>query len=209
MALQPARAPSADARRSFPLAALPQPRAAPSTAGALVAPRRLQAPGSRAATWPQQQGSGTPARKVAVHWRRRWRSRLRSALIVVGLRRAHRWCRCTAVRLVYSRTALAPVSVPVAGLALHGNVLHRASIAVPLLGLPLHRHALRQVVDRRARHPRQVLGVEGPAPRRAGVLPPQVRRAEPAAGRWRHDGAEPALTRSCSTQGPRRRCTPV
>jgi hypothetical protein len=36
-----ARAPSAVTRQSFLLAALSQPRAAPSTAGALVAPRGL------------------------------------------------------------------------------------------------------------------------------------------------------------------------
>jgi hypothetical protein len=28
------------------------------------------------------------------------------------------------------------------GLALHGNVLRRASIAIPIMGLALHRHAL-------------------------------------------------------------------
>jgi hypothetical protein len=44
MALQPARAPSASARWSFPLAVLPQPRAAPSTAPAHAAPRGLWAP---------------------------------------------------------------------------------------------------------------------------------------------------------------------
>jgi hypothetical protein len=64
------------------------------------------------------------------------------ASIVVGLRRAHRWRRCTTVRLVCSRTMLTPISIPVAGLALHGNVLRQTSIAVPLLGLPLHRYAL-------------------------------------------------------------------
>jgi hypothetical protein len=47
------------------------------------------------------------------------------------------------VRLVCSRTTLEPVSIPVAGLTLHGNVLRRASIVVSLLGLPLHMYALR------------------------------------------------------------------
>jgi hypothetical protein len=49
------------------------------------------------------------------------------------------------VRLFCSRTALAPVAIPLTGLPLHRNVLHRASIVVPLLGLPLHRHALRRL----------------------------------------------------------------
>jgi hypothetical protein len=37
---------------------------------------------------------------------------------------------------------LASAAIPVAGLALHRNVLRQASIAVPLTGLALHRHAL-------------------------------------------------------------------
>jgi hypothetical protein len=39
-----------------------------------------------------------------------------------------------AVRLIGSRTALASVVVPLAGLSLHRNILHRASIA----GLGIH-----------------------------------------------------------------------
>jgi hypothetical protein len=65
MVLWPARAPSVGARRSCPLVVLPQPRVAPSAVGALVAPRRSQALGSRAATWLQRRGSGTPAGIVA------------------------------------------------------------------------------------------------------------------------------------------------
>jgi hypothetical protein len=38
--------------------------------------------------------------------------------------------------------ALAPVSIPIAGLTLHKNILRWALIVVPLLVLPLHRHAL-------------------------------------------------------------------
>jgi hypothetical protein len=49
------------------------------------------------------------------------------------------------VRLIGSRTALAPVTVPLAGLPLHRNVLRRASITVPLSGLPLHRYTLRRL----------------------------------------------------------------
>jgi hypothetical protein len=59
-------------------------------------------------------------------------------VIVVGLRRALGWCRCATTRLVYSRSALAPVAVLLVGLTLHRNVLHRASIAIPLMGLALH-----------------------------------------------------------------------
>jgi hypothetical protein len=55
---------------------------------------------------------------------------------------AHGRCRCATARLVYSRSALALVAIPLMGLALHRNVLRRASIAVSLMGLALHRHAL-------------------------------------------------------------------
>jgi hypothetical protein len=44
--------------------------------------------------------------------------------------------------LVCSRSALAPVAVLLAGLALHRNVLCRASIAILLVGLALHQHAM-------------------------------------------------------------------
>jgi hypothetical protein len=50
--------------------------------------------------------------------------------------------RCATTRLVCSRSAFAPVAVLFAGLALHKNILHRASIAIPIMGLALHRHAL-------------------------------------------------------------------
>jgi hypothetical protein len=59
-------------------------------------------------------------------------------------------------------------------------------------------------IDRGARHPCRALGVEGPTPRRAGVSPPRVRQVEPAAGRRRRGGAEPAPVRSCSMQWPRK-----
>jgi hypothetical protein len=49
------------------------------------------------------------------------------------------------VRLVCSRTALAPVDIPLMGSPLHRNVLRWASIVVPLSGLALHRHALRKL----------------------------------------------------------------
>jgi hypothetical protein len=45
-------------------------------------------------------------------------------------------------RLVSSRSAFAPVAVLFAGLILHKNVLHRASIAIPIMGLALHHHTL-------------------------------------------------------------------
>jgi hypothetical protein len=78
-ALQPAHALSTCLRRSSLLAASPHLRATPSTAGALVAPRRSRVPGSHAAAWPQRQGSGMPAEKVVVrrcsrrHLRHHWR----------------------------------------------------------------------------------------------------------------------------------------
>jgi hypothetical protein len=64
MVLQLAHAPSASARQSFPLDAPPQPRAVLSVAGVLVAPPRLLAPGSCAATWLRRPGSGTLAGKA-------------------------------------------------------------------------------------------------------------------------------------------------
>jgi hypothetical protein len=63
--------PSTGVRQSSPLAAPLLLRAAPSTTSVLAAPRRLQAPGSRAAAWPRQRSSGTPAKKVEVRRRRR------------------------------------------------------------------------------------------------------------------------------------------
>jgi hypothetical protein len=79
MALQAARTPSAGARRSSPLVVLPQLRAAPSAAGALVVHRRLPAPGSRVAAWLQWQGFETPTGRMEERQRQRLhrRSRLR------------------------------------------------------------------------------------------------------------------------------------
>jgi hypothetical protein len=122
-----------------------------------------------------------------------------------GRRRRRR----AAVRLIGSWTAFAQVAVPLVRLPLHRNVLHRASIAVPPLGAAPTRECPAQAVDRGARHPRQVLGVEGLAPHRAGISPLRVRRAEPAVGRRCRGGAELAPVRSCSTKRPRRRCTPA
>jgi hypothetical protein len=84
-----------------------------------------------------------------------------------------------------------------------------APVAIPLAGLPLHKKRPALVVDRGARHPRRALDVEGPAPRRAGVSPPRVRRAAHATDRWRRGGAVLAPVRSCPTKRPRRRCTPA
>jgi hypothetical protein len=50
------------------------------------------------------------------------------------------------VWLISSRTALAPVTVPLAGFPLHRNVPRRASVIIPLSGLPLHRNALRRLL---------------------------------------------------------------
>jgi hypothetical protein len=47
------------------------------------------------------------------------------------------------MRLVCSRSALTPVTVLLAGLTLHRNVLYRASIVIPLVGLSLHQHSPR------------------------------------------------------------------
>jgi hypothetical protein len=41
------------------------------------------------------------------------------------------------------RSTFVPVAVLLAGLALHRDVLHRASLAIRLVGLALHQHALR------------------------------------------------------------------
>jgi hypothetical protein len=65
MVLLPARALSAGTTQSSPLVVLLLPRVAPSAVGALIAPRRSQHPGSRAAAWPQWRGSRTPAGRVA------------------------------------------------------------------------------------------------------------------------------------------------
>jgi hypothetical protein len=54
--------------------------------------------------------------------------------VVVARRTACRRRRCAVVQLIGSRTALAPVAVPFAGLPLHRNILRRASIA----GLGIH-----------------------------------------------------------------------
>jgi hypothetical protein len=48
------------------------------------------------------------------------------------------------VRLIGSRTALAPVVVPLAGLLLHRNGLRKPSVTVPPAGLLLHRNVLRR-----------------------------------------------------------------
>jgi hypothetical protein len=55
------------------------------------------------------------------------------ALVVIARRSMCRRRRCTAARLISSRTALAPVVVPLEGLLLHRNILRKLSIAV--LGL--------------------------------------------------------------------------
>jgi hypothetical protein len=115
-------------------------RAAPSTADAHATPWRLRAPGSRTAAWPRRLGSGTPVGREAVHQRQHLRLYWR--VDCCGLRHAHDRRRCATARLVCSRSAFTLVAIPLMGLALHRNVLRRASIAVPLTGLALHRHAL-------------------------------------------------------------------
>jgi hypothetical protein len=49
--------------------------------------------------------------------------------IVVELWPARRWRRCTAVRLVPSSAALAPVTIPLSGFPMHANILCRLLIA--------------------------------------------------------------------------------
>jgi hypothetical protein len=121
--LKPSRTLSAGARWSSPLVVLPQLQVAPLAAGALVAPRRLQAPGSRAAAWPQWRGSGTPARKVAErqrrHWRRHSRLHWRIGCYRAPVRVPAAWY--MAVRPIGSRTALASVVTPLVGLPLTGT----------------------------------------------------------------------------------------
>jgi hypothetical protein len=150
----PSRAPSTGARLSSLLVVLPSPRAAPSVVGAPVAPQRSLPPGSRAAAWPQRQGSATPAGRVADRQRQRWR------------RRSHpHWrvgcCRVPArapVALVWDRAAdRQPDGARVSRHSPHG--------APPARGCPV------QAVGRRALHPCPALSEEGPAPRRASALP--------------------------------------
>jgi hypothetical protein len=62
--------------------------------------------------------------------------------ILVGLWHARGRCRCATTRLICSWSAFAPVAVLLAGLALHRNILYRASIVIPLVGLALHQHDL-------------------------------------------------------------------
>jgi hypothetical protein len=40
-------------------------------------------------------------------------------------------------------------------------------------------------------------------------LPPLIRQVGPAVGHRHHDGVVLAPIRSCSTQGPRKHCTPL
>jgi hypothetical protein len=67
------------------------------------------------------------------------------ASIVVKLRHTRRWRRCTTTWLTCSRSALTPVSILLAGLALHRNVLRWASIAILIVGLALHQHLLHRL----------------------------------------------------------------
>jgi hypothetical protein len=66
MVLLPAHAQSAGARPSSRLVVLPPPRATHLAVGALVAPRRSPPLGSRAAAWPQRQGSAIPVGRAEV-----------------------------------------------------------------------------------------------------------------------------------------------
>jgi hypothetical protein len=50
------------------------------------------------------------------------------------------------VRLISSRTTLMPVTVLLAGLPRHRNVLRRASVTVSLAGLLLRRNALHRML---------------------------------------------------------------
>jgi hypothetical protein len=178
-----------------------------STAGAFATPRRLQALGSRATAWPRRQGSGTPAGRVAVRQRRRSRLHWR-----IDCCRATTRARTAKVRSC--TTGLQPDGVRADCHSPHGAhpTQERPAPGVdrcsphglgPAQALPV------QVVARVARRPCRALGVEGPTPRQAGALPPRVRRAAHASGRWRRDGAGLAPIRSCSTRWPRRRCTPA
>jgi hypothetical protein len=45
------------------------------------------------------------------------------------------------MRQVYSRLAFASVAVLFAGLTLHRNILHRASIAIAIMSFALYQHA--------------------------------------------------------------------
>jgi hypothetical protein len=111
------------------------------------------------------------------------------------------------------RCRMSPLTVAVAVLV-HGRAAGRQLDGAhagrrPPHGAPPAQGCLVQVIGRGARHPCPALGEEGQAPRRAGALPPRVRRATPAVGRRRRGGAESAAVRSCSMRRPRRRCIPV
>jgi hypothetical protein len=128
MALQPSHTPSVGARRISPLAVPPLPRVAPSAAGAPVAPQRSLAPAA------QQDGhSGKVLRRPPEEWRGvgvhiSVRATI-GASVVVKLWPTCRRRRCAAVRLVCSRTALAPVDVPLMGSPCTGTSCagHRSS----------------------------------------------------------------------------------
>jgi hypothetical protein len=189
MVLLPARALSAGVRQSSPLVVVPPPRVASSTIGAPVVPRRSPPPGSHAAAWLQRQGSRTPAEKVAE--RQRWRSRPRWR---VGCCRM--LVRVPAVLARGRAAGRQPDGTRVGRCSPRGVPPARERRGVPTVG-------------RRAQLPCPTPGGEGPAPRRAGTLPLQVRRVAPAAGRRRRGGAESAPVWSCSMRRPHRRCTPV
>jgi hypothetical protein len=143
MALQPACALSTGARRSSPLALPPQLRAAPSAAGAPVARRRWQAPGSHATAWPWRQDSETPAGKVMERQRRRSRPRWRVGCCQALAHAPAVWMRGRA-----------------AGLQPGGTCVGCHS---PRRAPPAQERTAR-VVIREARRPHRALGVEGPAP---------------------------------------------
>jgi hypothetical protein len=129
MVLLPAHVLSAGVRPSSPLAVPLPPRATTSVVDALVAPRRSLPPGSRAAAWPQRQGS--VGVHVDIHT-------LVGTSVVVACRRVCRWSWCAAVRLIGSRTALTPVAIPLTVPLLHGDVLCRSSV----VGLGIHAQLL-------------------------------------------------------------------
>jgi hypothetical protein len=177
MALQPARVTSAGTRQSSPLAVLPQLQAVPSTAGAPVTPRRLQAAAARFRDAHSKSGGAS------------------TSAFAPSL--AHRLS-------LGSGPRSGSVGAWPCGWSAAEQHSHRSPF--PSRGSPAQERPTR-VVDREARRPHQALGVEGPARRRAGVSPPQVRRAVHGADHRRHGGAVLPPVRSCSTKRPRRRCT--
>jgi hypothetical protein len=130
------------------------------------------------------------------------------ASIVVGLRRARGWRRCTTTRLVCSRPALTPVAVlprgsPCTGTSCAGRRLPFPSWAWPCTSTPCAGCRSHGSASTPSSWCSRACSSS------SWCLASQARRVARAAGHRRRGGAELALMRSCSMWWPRRRCTPA